>query len=149
MASHYELSRSGHGWNATYFDESGRPVGEGSGMTARGARHRAGAAARAKLRSELGHMRSRRHYHLYRAERGASSQPMTRGYATKEQAKRSLAEVESSHRGWAHPPKVKVGSCTDPGCAMVAGQSRSRVRYHSHPAHPSSHPIGTKHRRAR
>ena len=39
-------------------------------------------------------------------------------------------------------------------CAACGGRGKvpggnSRRRYHSHPAHPSSHPISTKHRRSR
>ena len=126
MASHYELSRTatGHGWHAEYFDESGRMVGEGDGFTARGARHRAGAAAKDKLRSELGRMRRTRHYHLYRA--GDRARPMTKGYATKAQANRVLASVAANNVG--HVPKVAVKSCTDPGCVIFTGAARTRRR---------------------
>ena len=45
---------------------------------------------------------------------------------------------------------VDTGSSLTPVASdFWSGEARNRIRYHSHPAHPSSHPVSRHHRRSR
>jgi hypothetical protein len=90
QGARYQLVKTDRGWHAYAYDSRGRLLGEGEGWTARGARRKAGHAAKAFLRQEFGAISSR-----YAREVGAFRRKPT----TSSSRRRTVAPVHRHQHG--------------------------------------------------